>query len=336
MEKNIILTLISLSFVCLTAIAQPAANRELVFNKDRVFRIMQLTDIHYNTEVRELSESSIEMIGEAARLVKPDLIVLTGDVVVSVETATAWREIGRTMDATGIPWTVVFGNHDSEYALTNRQILDILSEYKNNLTENGPEEISGNGNYLLTVASSSSPAKTAAALYFFDTKKQHEWIAYDQQGWYRRQSARLTAGNGGTPLPALAFYHIPVPEFNEVIGKPTTVGEQKEVVCCPVLNSGSFTTMYECKDVMGIFVGHDHDNNYIGCLQGICLAYGYKTGRQSYGAIGRGVRVIELQEGERRFTTWLLQMYECNREENTWIPVSPIEPRYKVTYPDAF
>ena len=50
--------------------------------------------------------------------------------------------------------------------------------------------------------------------------------------------------------------------------------------------------MYECGDVMGIFAGHDHDNNYIGCMHGICLAYGYKSGRQSYGKIGRGVRVI--------------------------------------------
>jgi hypothetical protein len=229
----------------------------------------------------------------------------------------------------------VFGNHDPEHELTNRQIIDLLSEYPYNLTENGPEDIFGNGNYVLTVSPSSPGKQTAAAtLYCFDTK--HEWLHYDQMDWYRRHSRRFAGENGGKPLPSLAFYHIPVPEFNEVIGKPTTVGVKQEDVCCPDLNSGSFTAMYECGDVMGIFVGHDHDNNYIGCLHNICLAYGYKSGRQSYGDIGRGVRVIELHEGERKFTTWLLQFYECDTKEGTWTPVGNVTPQYKVTYPDSF
>jgi hypothetical protein len=230
----------------------------------------------------------------------------------------------------------VLGNHDSEYELTNRQIIDLLAEYPYCLAENGPEDIFGNGNYVLPVLSSPSDGRTAAALYCFDTGKQHQWLRYDQMNWYRQYSRRFAADNGGTPLPSLAFYHIPVPEFNEVLNKPATVGLQEEKVCCPELNSGSFTAMHECGDVMGIFVGHDHDNNYIGCLQNICLAYGYKSGRQGYGKVGRGVRVIELHEGERKFTTWLLQLYECDQEENTWTPAANTEPRYMVTYPDSF
>jgi calcineurin-like phosphoesterase family protein len=278
----------------------------------------------------------LDFIREAVELVKPDLIMVTGDVVVSNDTRKAWQNVAGVLDESKIPWAVVFGNHDSEYELTNRQIIDILSDYRYNLTENGPENISGNGNYVLTVAASTDDKKTAALLYCLDTQKQHNWISHTQMDWYRKQSNRFTEINGGNPLPALAFYHIPVPEFNEVIGKPTTVGLQKERVCNPALNSGSFTAMHECKDVMGIFVGHDHDNNYIGCLHKICLAYGYKSGRQSYGKIGRGVRVIELHEGERKFTTWLLHLYNRKKNGDVWTHVKNVTPLYMVTYPDSF
>jgi hypothetical protein len=329
-----------LAFLCYFALttlvmAQPA-KPELKFGTDGRFKIMQLTDIHYHFTKPEYAQNSLEFIREAVALVKPDLIMVTGDVVVSTDTRKAWQNVAGVLNESKIPWAAVLGNHDSEYELTNRQIIEILSDYQYNLTENGPEDISGNGNYVLTLAASAPEGKTAAVLYCFDTRKQHNWIDYSQQDWYRQQSRRFTEQNGGTPLPALAFYHVPVPEFNEVIGKPTTVGEQKEKVCCPELNSGSFTAMHECKDVMGIFVGHDHNNNYIGCLHNICLAYGYKSGRQSYGEIGRGVRVIELCEGERKFTTWLLQLYQCEPKKEIWTRVENVKPEYLVTYPDSF
>jgi 3',5'-cyclic AMP phosphodiesterase CpdA len=322
-------------FIASCVMAQ-SSKPKLKFRDNGRFRIMQMTDIHYDYVNPEYAASSLVFIREAVAAVQPDLIMVTGDVVVSENTRKAWQDIVGVLSESKIPWAVVFGNHDSEYELTNRQILDILLAYPYNLTENGPEEISGNGNYVLTVAASAQGGKTAAALYCFDTRKQHEWIDYSQMDWYRQQSRRFTAENGGQPLPALAFYHVPVPEFNEVIGKPTTVGLQKERVCCSEFNSGSFTAMHECGDVMGIFVGHDHDNNYIGCLHNICLAYGYKSGRQSYGSLGRGVRVIELHEGERKFTTWLLQLYDCDSKKKTWVPVQSVTPQLEVTWPDSF
>ncbi|MDR1582023.1 MAG: metallophosphoesterase family protein [Prevotellaceae bacterium] len=333
--KKMVLMVLYCFAVTTFVMAQPA-KPELKFRNDGHFEIMQLTDIHYHYTNPEYAQSSLEFIREAADIVKPDLIMVTGDVVVSTDTRKAWQDIAGVLNETKIPWAVVLGNHDSEYELNNRQIIEILSDYSYNLTENGPEEISGNGNYVLTVAASASVGKTAAVLYCFDTRKQHNWITYTQMDWYRQQSLHFTEQNNGNPLPAIAFYHVPVPEYNEIIGKPTTVGLQKERVCCPELNSGSFTAMHECKDVMGIFVGHDHNNNYIGCLHNICLAYGYKSGRQSYGDIGRGVRIIELCENERKFNTWLLQLYECENKGEIWTKIKDIKPKYIVSYPDSF
>jgi hypothetical protein len=94
--------------------------------------------------------------------------------------------------------------------------------------------------------------------------------------------------------------------------------------------------MIECKDVMATFVGHDHNNNFIGCLRGICLAYGNASARQAYGTIGRGARIIELYEGERKFDSWIIKRYECNRDTDLWEPAKDTERKFVVTYPDSF
>ncbi len=68
---------------------------------------------------------------------------------------------------------------------------------------------------------------------------------------------------------------------------------------------GLFAAILEMQDVMGVFAGHDHDNNYIGPLHGIALAYGQKSGFGSYGNAPRGARIIELIEGKSGFTSWI-------------------------------
>ena len=45
--------------------------------------------------------------------------------------------------------------------------------------------------------------------------KGYAWFTFDQVNWYRSQSAAYTERNGGKPLPALAFFHIPLPEYNQ-------------------------------------------------------------------------------------------------------------------------
>jgi hypothetical protein len=114
------------------------------------------------------------------------------------------------------------------------------------------------------------------------------------------------------------------------------VGIKQEDVCSPDINSGMYNAFLESKDVMGMFVGHDHNNNYIGCLRGICMAYGQATGRECYGNIGKGYRVIELHEGRRKFDTWVRVKYNFDREKDLWEPTDNPEKVNFVTYPDSF
>jgi hypothetical protein len=316
----------------------------LKFNSKNRFKIVQFTDIHFRGDSYR-SDSALVLMQKVVEREKPDLLVLTGDVVCSENAKKAWLQFSQFMVGLQVPWAVTLGNHDPEYEMTSKQIIDFLEGLPYCVTESGPSKISGNGNYVLPIKSAKSH-KTAALCYLFDSQSSfvpettnrgvYEWIDFSQIVWYREQSAAYAEQNKGTPLPALAFFHIPFPEYKEVIGKSTTVGLQQEKVCSPDLNSGLYTAMLECKDVMGVFVGHDHNNNYIGCLRDICLAYGQVSGRQSYGDIGRGARVIELYEGQRKFDTWILKLYDCNRDTDFWQPTNSQERMFFVTYPDSF
>ena len=343
MKKIISIALFVLAGTLLSFSAGKVSRPVLKFKPNGKFRIVQFTDVHFQYDSYR-SDSALVIMKTVIASQKPDFIVLTGDVVCSKNTAKAWKSLSKVLIDAKTPWAVVLGNHDAQYELTKTQIMQTIVGLPYNLTENGPKEVSGNGNYVLQVQASKS-TKTAALFYCLDSHMgfhpktdlgSYEWFDFSQIDWYRKQSGRFTKQNSGTPLPALAFFHIPLPEFKEVLGKSTTVGCQMETVCSPDLNSGMYTAMLEGKDVMGMFAGHDHNNNYIGCLRGICLAYGEVTGRQCYGDIGRGARVIDLYEDQRKFDTWVLKLYECNRDKDIWYPATDRNPQFVVTYPDSF
>lgn len=342
---------ISIFFVLIVAISLVSWGKDnnakpvLRFNQNGKFKIVQFTDIHFQYDSYR-SDSALVLMKKVIDRENPDLVVLTGDVVCSQNTVKAWLKLSQVFIDAKVPWAAMLGNHDpeSKYNTNKEEIMQTIVGLPYNLTQRGPKDISGEGNYFMEVKSASSN-KTEALLYCFDSHMgfhpkgelgSYEWIDFSQIEWYRKQSAKFTGKNEGNPLPALAFFHIPLPEFREVLGKSTTVGIQKESICSPDLNSGMYTAMLECKDIMGMFVGHDHNNNYIGCLRNICLAYGNVTGRQCYGDIGRGARVIELYEGQRKFDTWILKLYECDRDKDIWIPINNYQPQFFVTYPDSF
>lgn len=161
-------------------------------------------------------------------------------------------------------------------------------------------------------------------------QKGYNWFGFDQVDWYRKNSAFFTRENSGKPYPALAFFHIPLQEYtllpdttkNYVKNAPV-FGNRTEKECPGIINTGMFAAMVEGGDVMGTFTGHDHDNDYIGYLNGICLAYGRFSGsKTTYTSLGYGARVIELTDNERIFDTWI------HSSDNTIL--------YNVKYPDSF
>jgi 3',5'-cyclic AMP phosphodiesterase CpdA len=317
-------------------VSAPRQSRPLRFRADGTFTIAQFTDIHWRNgdETDDRSRALLEQVLDAEA---PDLVVFTGDVVEGGEAPdpiAAYREVVAPLERRGVPWASVFGNHDDEGRHSRRQLLRGLEACRFRLTTRGPARLTGVGNYVLRVGTARG-SRLAAALYFLDSNAydrlgtgHYAWIAHDQIAWYRATSRRLRRAYRGPAdtLPALAFFHIPLPEYAEAWDRVVCRGHRNEPVAAPALNSGFFTALVEEGDVLGTFVGHDHVNDFEGLLHGIRLCYGRASGFSPYGLDGflRGSRLIRLRQGERAFETWLrLEDGQAVREPPEHAPGAP-------------
>lgn len=308
-QLSLTFCLILLSALCCRAQISP-----LQFNKNGEFKIVQFTDVHFKYG-NPASDVALKRINEVLDAERPDLVVFTGDVVYAAPADTGMRTVLACASSRKIPFVVTFGNHDNEQGKTRAELYDLIRSIPFNIQpDRGAVE---SPDYSLTVRSSDGK-RDAAVLYCFDSHsystlpdvKGYAWLTPNQINCYLAQSAVYKAKNGGQPVPALAFFHIPLPEYNEAASDENAIliGTRMEKACAPALNTGMFTAMKEAGDVMGVFVGHDHDNDYAVMWKGILLAYGrYTGGNTEYNHLPNGARIIVLKEGARSFDTWIRQ-----------------------------
>jgi len=305
---------IQLFFLLLFAGTVNAGNKmTLKFNRNGEFKILQFTDTHINLAAKA-NLKSLEIIKSVVEQEKPDLVVLTGDIVTQEDPQEGYQLLAGIFNSTKTPWAIVFGNHESEHSFTRKALADLVEKLPGCLNVN-VGGINGNSNFLLTISGDRN--KVEALLYCMDSNSYsnlkpsvdgYGWFDFSQIEWYRKSSGKYTRLNNGIPLPALAFFHIPLPEyiqgFNQKNGR--VFGVRSEDECCPAVNSGMFTAMLECGDVMGTFVGHDHINDYIAVYHNIALAYGRvsKIMKNPEDPLAGG-RVIVLKQGKRKFDTWI-------------------------------
>ncbi|NHN35201.1 metallophosphoesterase family protein [Paenibacillus agricola] len=290
-------------------------SKTLKFRADGSFTIVQFTDMHWKLGdgLDQQTRRLMDMILSAEQ---PDLAILTGDVIQSGQCLNgrpeAYAQAVQILEEHGVPWAAVFGNHDKEYGVTGEELMEVQRNCPHCLTEAGPGGVSGLGNFMLRIGGPGG-SSTSAVLYLLDSHEMapspvtgYDWIKQDQIEWYTEQSAKLEQ-EFGRSVPSLAFFHIPLPEYNTVWNEQECCGSRLEKVACPPLNSGFFTAALERGDITGMFAGHDHVNDYCGELHGIRLCYGRATGYNTYPRNGtaRGARMIRLLEGERKFQTWI-------------------------------
>lgn len=289
------------------------AQKTLQFNEDKTFKIVQLTDLHFMFDSPK-SEVVLPMINEVLDVEKPDLVVFTGDAVTKAPVFKGWELLTAPMIERGIPWVAVLGNHDDESDKTRSEIMEKLIQIEENRIAYKTKEAYGTGNYVLEIKGSNN--NTKALLYCMDSNSYstvegagtYGWFTREQINWYAQKSKNFTKRNKGKITPALAFFHIPLPEYTQAWsnGGMQPIGVKNEDVCSPLVNSGMYLAMLEHGDVMGTFVGHDHVNDYISSLNGIALAYGRFSGSgDTYGDLKNGARVIVLKEDKWEFETWL-------------------------------
>ncbi len=290
-----------------TVLKEEVPQLKLSYNLERKFKIVQFTDIHWKALVPESKEAA-DCMNYVLDEEKPDLVIYTGDHVTGEPIAEGLEAIFEPVLSRKIPFAVVLGNHDDEFSMTRREIYDYIRKLPGNLTGT-VDGISGVTNFTIPLYQSTSD-RIMTVLYGFDSKRGP--IEADQVDWYSQKSKEYTLNNKGIPVPSLAFFHIPLPEFKEAIIDLDArfYGTRKEQVACPGQNTGLFPAFKENGDVMAVFVGHDHLNDYVVCWKEIMLCYGRVTGSKKTSHYNlpdgsNGARVIELTEGERGFESWI-------------------------------
>ena len=272
---------------------------QLCFRPDGTFRILHLTDLQEGIHPKKDTLRLIYALLDAS---DPDLVILTGD---QLKGYSPWfRILGEAsvrktintlvspMENLGIPYAVTFGNHDIQCGLSNEDQAALYRQYPHGIC---PDDAPCAGTFLLPVQSSDGREKLR--LYLLDSGNLTDHGSYAPPSdtvldWLR--STLFDQQGKASVIPSMVFQHIPLPEYRKcrdvVIHEP---------ICSPDQDTGEFELLRLNGNVMAVFCGHDHKNDFLGKIDGIGLGYTPSSGFACYGpGVNRGGRVITLHESQ--------------------------------------
>ncbi len=220
------------------------------FNSSGKLIVMQVSDPQ---DMKYVRKAMVKMLDNAYDLLKPDLVVFTGDnilgnhlldarfgnrKVASGKAATlqimkdSIHHICAPLEKRKIPFAMIYGNHDDMNAVSKDEQADIYRSYSMCLpmnTRNGKVDCD---TYNIPVYSSDGE-KVKFNLWMLDSAwydkfedKCYTAIKPETVEWYKQTSAKLKEENGGEVVPSLMFAHIPLPEITNLIEQcgPNDIG----------------------------------------------------------------------------------------------------------------
>lgn len=287
------------------ALARIADDRfELIHDGPGPFRILQLTDTHFGRpkdEHKEKDQRTRVLIRTLIDEQKPAMAFHTGDFINNDVDGVEHSAIGFMNDV-GIPWSVVFGNHDHGPATGSLPMEDFYAKFQNHATGfiKVPEHEAADGVkttreycFRIDLRAKDAPAPGFTLIGFNCGKRKPALhVPESQMAWMRAQleaDAKL-----GRTHPIIVMQHVPTLEFKTLFDSGKATGRKGEDVCFES-DTGAVLDAYSAsKRVRAVFVGHDHVNDYIGEQKGVRLAYGRVSGWAGYGDWQRGGRTIDL------------------------------------------
>ena len=307
----------------------------LRFDQNGKFRIMLIGDIHeaYRYTGKGLKQylDYIDLLTAAISQLRPDLCVFMGDIAKG-ETPGELRTVIENsvfpcVEA-GVPYALVYGNHDGESGVELPEHDKVYSSMPFCLYRRG-DHTNDSYDYNLRIESSDGE-RTAYNLWFIYTGRRSERGGYacasaEQNEWFTRCERDLNDRfAGGKKIPSIVFEHVPVAEIYRlakrvprarlaldgvtylndvsrgvyVLDKKTgATGYFGEAPCTSDDNFGQYDAWKSGGCVRAAFFGHDHLNDFVGELDGILLGQCKLAGFRPYGdGLRQGVRVIDLDE----------------------------------------
>lgn len=333
MKRRIFAVMLALclafSAFCVSASATETA--KLTFDENGEFKILHLCDCQDNYPA---NEEMLVFIDTVLKTYEPDLVVLGGDNTVDeAETKElAIEELVSPFVENKVYFTLVFGNHDCEQGVDNDALLKMYQKYGGEycLAYDEIPELHGSGNHNLPIYSSDG-SELKFNIWMFDSgtsiRENDVWLGYDsvhedQINWYKEKSKTLV-DNDGKMVNSLVFQHIIISDvYDEMfVEAPFAMGELSrefngkiysflpktnnftgflgEFPCPGYINYGQFDAMVETGNVLGIFSGHDHINDFEVEMDGIRVINTPGATVHSYGySFTRGARLLTIKEDD--------------------------------------
>ena len=341
MKKILAVILAVIMLISGTAVAfaadKPAGT--LQFDKNGKFKILIFADIQ---DGFPMEKDLIVFMNEALDKAQPDFVVFLGDNVMGPESGDhdldayvkGYDEALTPLVERGIPFSLVFGNHDDETMpnLTKEQMLEIYQRYEGCMAYDAVPELHGTATHNLEVLSSDG-SHTAFNMWFMDSgdyvydengeKLHYDCVRKDQIEWYEQTSKALEEKNGA-PVPSFMFQHIvPADVAQQVmVTLPFHIGDLAhydmedgtavtylpnifgfesgmvgEGLCPSTENDGQWDAIAERGDVLACFFGHDHKNTYKANVKGVdAVNVPGSTFRHYSSKIHQGCIVLTLDE----------------------------------------
>lgn len=112
------------------------------------FTLLTLTDVHYRNggwygtwSVNYQNTKTDRDLKELAQEADPDLIIICGDLETGTLNDKNYEHFVEVMDEIGIPWTLVFGNHDAEHRADKAALMNIVQRSEYSVFRQGPTNL---------------------------------------------------------------------------------------------------------------------------------------------------------------------------------------------------
>ena len=272
------------------------------------FVIVSTTDFHFDVD-HEINTKAVRNFVQHLKDIKPDLVVLTGDNILSKYQQIDAIQFAQMMEEIGIYWTATFGNHETreDRGFYKWLLFKSFCDYDHCLCKFGPDDMFGYGNFTVNILGEGG--KLLKTLFHFDSGRDildrdkekyglpadfngYDFLKKEQISFYKNETARLKKEYGSAD--SFMYMHIPLCEYAHAFkedenGKfvPTgeceiLYGEQYESVGCSTYNSGMFDAILETGSTQAVFAGHDHVNDWAAIYKGVHLVYSLPGGYAVY------------------------------------------------------
>lgn len=260
---------------------------------DRNCKILCLTDIHIRNHGTFAAALGVNFILDGMseiklkkliKDVKPDLIVVGGDTVLTAWNDICTQQFCNFMEKFELPWAPIFGNHDYEGRADKAKLAEIYEASEHCLFKSGPEDMNGMGNYIVNLTRNDKPVYSLFMLddgqfRVVDGHITDGGVGENQIAWYK-WAVNGIKETSGKIVPNMAFMHVAVPEY-EQFEDGFEMGIRGEGTCTAKVNDGFFEVFKE-NGGTHMFAGHDHNNNFITEYKGVKLGYMTKSSYNCY------------------------------------------------------